>query len=241
MASHSRSRQPRRRRWLWRTLVGVLVLSLSAAVVPVVWPQGEPSDASALIVPSLTAVDSARRYAVYVVDYGYHTAILIEQPTSAWEDGTMSPPGAATMFVEYAWGDRRFFMESRYAPWSLFASLLLPTQSVAYVAHHDSPPTPERGWRAVVRRDVSYHEWRQLVVAVEQWIVRDAAGHRGPAFPPVPGYSGQFYAAHGWYSWWHNCNRWTVARLSSAGLATASRVVLAPQQVWHRLRGFTAR
>jgi hypothetical protein len=43
-------------------------------------------------------------YRVYVVDWGYHTAIVVPQPTG-W---TLGPPGKEQApLLEYAWGDRR--------------------------------------------------------------------------------------------------------------------------------------
>ena len=43
-------------------------------------------------------------YTVLVVDWGLHTAIVVEQPPG-WRLG---PPGTETApFVEVAWGDRR--------------------------------------------------------------------------------------------------------------------------------------
>jgi hypothetical protein len=145
---------------------------------------------------------------------------------------------SADAFVEYAWGDRRFFMESRYAPWSVLATLFWPTDAVAYVAARSSPPDASRV-RALQRRDVSGADVAVLVQALERWIVRSPRGDRVPAHARVAGYPGVFHRAYGLYSWWHNCNRWTVAQLAQAQLAEAHAAIYWPAQVMSRLREFT--
>src|ERR671938_18103 len=57
-------------------------------------------------------------------------------------------------FVEYAWGDRRFYMESNFWPHVVFATLFLPTESVAYVDGWPRAPGPSDGARSLSRADV---------------------------------------------------------------------------------------
>lgn len=176
---------------------------------------------------------------LFVLDYGYHTAIMVEQPAG----GRFGPPGredaVASQFVEYAWGDRRFYMESRYAPWSLVATLLFPTEAVTYVAGWRTPPVSRPGRLTVVSRTITPPERDRLLAALESWVSRDSAGRaRAPAFPAVAGYAGRFHAAPGRYTAIANCNRWTVDRLAEVGLARASGVVITSGQVMRRVVGF---
>ena len=176
----------------------------------------------------------AGMYRVYVADWGYHTSIIVQQP-AAWRVG---PLGSETApFVEFAWGDRRFYMESNYRPDALFATLFLPTEGVTYVASWSDDPARDSHARALYVRDVDAKQLGQLVAVLEGAIRRSGSG-RPPAFPAVSGYAGRFYPAHGRYLWFSDCNRWTVERLAAAGLSRGGRGVIFSGQVSGHLIGF---
>jgi hypothetical protein len=181
-------------------------------------------------------------YRVFVADWGYHTSVIIEQPPGA----RRGPVGRErARFVEYAWGDRRFYMESDYRPHSVFAALFLPTESVVYLAAWDTAPdsAPARP-RALYARTVTGPQLSALVTAVERQIRPASTGGdhrdraRAPAFAPARGYTGRFYPAYGRYLWSNSCNRWTADRLAEAGLARGGRGVIFSGQVAARLAGF---
>lgn len=195
-----------------------------AATVPE--PRGP---ASALSLPPSAA------YRVFVVDWGYHTAIIVEQP-NGW---ALGPPGEESApFLEYAWGDRRFYLESDYKPNAVFATLALPTPSVLYVDGRPDPPSLA-GARGAFVRTVDASTVRTLLVELERSIVHTADGTRAPAYPPASGYAGRFYPALGPYLWTRNCNWWTVVRLAGVGLAERAGGVVFSGQVGRRLRGFS--
>lgn len=176
--------------------------------------------------------DTAR---VFVADWGYHTSILVPRPASL----RLGPGnGDTARYVEYAWGDRSFYLESNYWPQRLFATVFLPTAAVAYLAGWDRIPRASDGLRALYGRTVTARELRALIIALERSIRRDAAGGRAAPFPPAAGYSGRFYPAAGAYLFWDDCNRWTVERLHEAGLADPGAGVVFSAQVRGRLRGF---
>lgn len=235
----------RSRRWSWRgrLLVSALIAVLAMVVLalrPVFDPEAEIARPSEVRIPPLSRADSARRFAVYVADFGYHTAIFVEQPHSWTRVHADTEPDAEGRFVEYAWGDRRFYMESRYAPWSVFATLLLPTEGVAYVAHHANAPDHLRGWRSLHRRDVAATDMVALVTQLERWMVRDSLGARHDAFPKVPRYRGRFHRAFGRYTWWQNCNRWTLAQLAVINASRERAIVVTPSHVVSNLNGFSS-
>jgi len=174
-------------------------------------------------------------YRVLVVDWGYHTAIVVQQPPG-WRLG---PPGAEdALFLEYAWGDRRFYLESDYRPHALFATLFLPTEAVLYLRGHPDPPSLG-GAEAVFSRIVDAATLRALLGELEGAVRRGAAGARWPPYAPAAGYPGRFYPAHGAYLWARDCNWWTVARLARVGLADGPAGVVFTTQVAGRLREFT--
>lgn len=216
-----------RRRWLrWLAVAFALVVILPALAI-------ELRPAERRVVPLDLPATELSQYSVYVVDWGYHTAVILEQPR-AWRLGPDGDENAA--FVEYAWGDRAFYMESNYWPHAVFAALFLPTESVTYLDGWTRVPV--RGYRSMHVRNVSAMELRALASELEASIVRDADGIRRPAFPPVAGYDGRFYPGVGSYVWSTNCNRWTADRLAAVGLSRAGRGILFSRQVPGRVTGF---
>ena len=184
--------------------------------------------------PSMPTVEPGQ-YRVMLADWGYHTAIIVEQPRG-W---ALGPPGEERApFVEYAWGDRSFYMESDFRPHAVAATLVLPTPSVVYLDGRPDPP-PLDGARAVYARTVDAPTVRSLLLDLERSFQRGEDGARLAAFGSVRGYGGRFYPAHGRYVWARDCNWWTVERLRSAGLARRPAGVVFAGQVRGRLLGFS--
>ncbi len=129
-------------------------------------------------------------------------------------------------------------MESDFQPRAVFATLFLPTESVAYVDGRRDPPAVGEGAESVAVRALSASALDRLLTDLERSIGRARAGGRAGPFPPVRAYAGRFYPGEGYYIFWSNCNTWTVDRLRSAGLAGSSAGVLLSSQVADRLRGF---
>ena len=239
MSATRRTHTPRLvARWLARLVLALLAFAL---LFPPLWAAATREDVPPPRDPaSLPATgDASRAYRVWVADWGYHTSIVVEQPAS-WRLG---PPGReAAPFVEWAWGDRRFYRDSDYRPHAVYATLVLPTASVVYLAGRDEPPSTSRGARGVWSRTVDEGTLRRLVAELERTIRRDASGTPGVRVaptPPVAGYPGRFYDAHGRYTWARDCNWWTAERLARVGLASGASGVVFSGQVAPRLRGFT--
>lgn len=176
-------------------------------------------------------------YRVLVADWGYHTAVVVEQPPG-WRLGPAGEESAR--FLEYAWGDRRFYLESDYRPHALLGTLFLPTASVVYLDGHADPP-PLGGAEAVWARSVDASTLHALLAELERSVRHVSGGARVPAYPAAAGYGGRFYPAHGTYLWARDCNWWTVARLAAVGLASGPVGVVFTPQVPGRLRGFARR
>jgi hypothetical protein len=174
------------------------------------------------------------RYRVLVADWGHHTSIVLQQPPG-WRLG---PPGAeAAPFLEFAWGDRRYFHGGERGPLALVGALFLPTDAVLFLAGHPDPPRLS-GAVAAWERQVEAPTLQALLGALERSARRDRDGGRLPALPWRPGQGGRFVPAHGTYLWTRNCNGWTVGRLQEAGLATGATGVVLASQVPGRLLGF---
>ena len=218
---------PSRRLARWM-LVGVVAFTL---LFPVIYAVAVPEQIGP---PETLPNVPAGTYRVYVVDWGYHTAVVVPQP-AGW---TLGPPGdERAPLLEYAWGDRRFYMESNFWPHSVYATLILPTESVVYLDGRDSPPS-FAGARAVYVRVVDAATLRALLGELERTFRRAPDGSRVPPYSNHAGYAGRFFPAYGRYVWTRNCNWWTVERLRSTGLAGSGAGIVFSGQVSGRLRGF---
>ena len=213
----------------WRRIV--LALVLAVLILPTVYVALAPDRGSPVVLPA----PAARTYRVYVADWGYHTSIIVEQP-AGWELGSLGAGSAP--YIEYAWGERRFYMESNYRPDVLFAAVFLPTESVTYVESWRLDPARFARPRALYARDVDASQLLALVEALEGTMRRAPDGQRPAPYPAASGYSGRFYRAHGAYLWSHDCNRWTVDRLAAAGIAHGGVGVIFSGQVQGQLIGF---
>jgi len=216
----------------WRRVVGAVLLAplLVALLLPIGYALVVPEQRGAATALPMPPVGLHR---VLVVDWGYHTAIVIQQPPG-W---ALGPPGEErAALVEYAWGERRFYLHGDHRPWSVFAAVALPTSSVL---HLDGWPAGStfRGARGVYERTVDAATLRRLVESLERSARRSATGARGAAMRN-PDHPGVFVPAYGRYLWTRGCNWWTVERLRDAGLATSATGVVFSGQVPRRLIGF---
>jgi hypothetical protein len=221
------------RRRFARYLAGVLGAFLAFAIIfPILYAAFTPEHRPAT--EQLPAPPPGA-YRVFVVDWGYHTAIVVEQPRG-WRLG---PPGEeAAAFLEYAWGDRRFYLDSDFRPHAVFATLFLPTESVLYLDGRPDSASATRGARVTMERTIDADTLRALLTELDRSARRASDGSRMPPYPPAAGYSGRFYPAYGDYLWTRNCNWWTVARLGAVGLAGRAAGVVLTAQVPRRLHGF---
>lgn len=215
-----------------RIFLGLLLLLLLG---PWIYVHLAPDRPGPLDPPAIQELPGG--YRIYVADWGYHTSIILPQP-AGMARGPSNDSTAA--YVESAWGDRRFYMQSNYLPHALFATVFLPTESVIYLRGWSRPPTVADGMRTLWSRRVTAAALAQLHAVVESTMRHDSSTARPAAFAPVDGYGGRFYPAHGHYLFWNDCNRWTVDRLHEAGLAEGGGGVILSGQVGARLTGFTA-
>lgn len=98
---------------------------------------------------------------------------------------------------------------------------------------------PQTGSAEVIAvRTVTAAQLQTLTAHLERYAKRDVEGARLAPYTSTPGYRGRFYQAHGRYLWPRDCNWWTVALLTRAGLASGPFGVVFTPQVFARLIGF---
>ncbi len=175
------------------------------------------------------------KYDLYVANWGFHTAILIEQP-EGWQLGPPNHPNAR--YVEYGWGDKHFFMLSDSSIPTTLAAGVIPTDSVVYLRGRDTLPTARNNYvRQLYHRQVTAQQLYDLIITLEQSFQRQS-GERIAPYPRVPNFAGQFYPGREYYVIWSDCNAWTVRHLQGIEVAHSYLPVILAEQVGPSLRGF---
>lgn len=223
--------RPSRRRLVRAAVVAATAVAAAIGLPALYMAVATPAP-SAVVLP---AAEPEVRLRVYVLAWGYHSSIFVEQ-APGWRLG---PEGDdAARIVEYGWGDRSFYMESNFCPESLLAAAFVPTPTVVYVRGHDRPPNEFVTGGVISVRECSSTEVLRLVAVLEGQMDRSADGQRPRAYPPAEGYYGRFYPGREYYVIWWNCNEWTARMLRDAGMASSAAFVATPGQVTGRLVGF---
>ena len=174
-------------------------------------------------------------YRVWVLGYGYNTAIYIEQP-QGWKLG---PQGKeAARFVEFAWGDRGWFYDSDMSHLSGANAILIPSRTVFYVAGYDKPPAEAWPGLPLAERAFNGEELRVLAHTLEQCCLRTPQGDRVEPLPISPEYAGRFYPSREFYIGWHSCNHWTIEQLRKSGQNVSELGVITQRQAFARLGGW---
>lgn len=174
------------------------------------------------------------QYNLYVANWGFHTAILIEQP-EGWSLGPANHPTAR--YIEYGWGDKRFFMLSDRSIPTMLAAGVMPTDSVVYLRGRDALPTTQNHVRQLYHRQVSGQQLYHLITTLEQSFQRQA-GERLSPYPRVSNFVGQFYPGREYYVIWSDCNAWTIRHLQGIEAAHSDLPVIFSEQVGPSLKGF---
>lgn len=173
------------------------------------------------------------RLLAWIVDYGFHTEIIIP---AAQLDGALAPfrtlfPAART--ISFGFGKADFF--TLRDPGLLdFASGTIPGRAdIRVIPLRDEPQNLYKS--PIARIPLTPAEWSQL----EGFLIASFA--RTPSGTPIPalgddGTGGRFYAATSGYSLAYTCNAWTVDALSHASLRVETGAILsgtAMRQVAH--------
>lgn len=161
--------------------------------------------------------DDEPALAVWVVDHGWHTAIVVPRSDvdqSIWPEVSEFPEAT---FVEVAWGDRDFYMAKDATGWLAVKAAFFTSGSVLHVGGFSAPIATYFPGSDVVELRVSRRGFDAMTRFFHDEYRRDGEGRAVRLERGLYGAS-WFYTARSRYHLFNTCNTWVARALRGAGL-----------------------
>lgn len=172
---------------------------------------------------------------IYVVRRGWHTGVVVaaaDWPNQSW---SVLDDFRNVDYLEFGWGDERFYQAEENTFWLGLRAALWPTPSVVHVIGLQSPETARAN--EIVRVRVPLQGLRRLAAAIEDEFAERRPSPEGSplAAAPMPN---RFYEAKHSFFFPRMCNWWIATRLQEVGCAIEPGSVIAASSVMRKARGF---
>ncbi|MDH3317496.1 MAG: DUF2459 domain-containing protein [Gammaproteobacteria bacterium] len=171
-------------------------------------------------------------YSIYVASNGWHTSIVLARsdlPAGAIPEAD-DFPGAA--YLEFSWGDARYFPASEKGLGMTMSALLTPTPAVLHLAGLPARPRIVFPTAEVVELNLTSEGFRALVTYLDETFARDSAQ---PSNQGLYRFS-RFYPATGNFHLFNTCNTWTARGLAAADLPVTVTGTLQAEDLMAQLR-----
>ena len=165
---------------------------------------------------------------LHVVSNGWHTGIVIARSDLAAGQvpEVADVPDAA--YLEFGWGDRDYYPAPRPTTGMALSAALAPTPSVVHLTGRDHPPAvPGSDGAEALSLTVSAAGLERLVARLDTVFDRPPGMDRATVVAPGLTPRSRFYAAHGSFHLFNNCNTWTARKLNAAGVPVATGALTA--------------
>jgi uncharacterized protein (TIGR02117 family) len=173
--------------------------------------------------------------AVWVVDHGWHTAIVVRRDDvdpALWPEAGDFPQAA---LVEVAWGDRDFYMAQDPTGWLAIKAAFFTSGSVLHVAGFAESTLTRLPENAVVELAVSRPGFDAMTRFFHDEYQADADGRSVRVGRGLYGTS-WFYAARSRYHLFNTCNTWVARALQRTGLDVTPAGTVTAGAVMHQVR-----
>lgn len=161
---------------------------------------------------------------IYIMRRGWHTGIAIA--TSDWPNRNWSllSDFPEADYLEFGWGDERYYQADRATAWLAVRAALWPTSSVIHVIGLREPLPDNAQARAVVEVPIPIPRLRALAAEIEQEFTGGDPVPTGATLRTSPA-PNRFYKAHRNFHAPRMCNWWTATLLQEAGCPIAPATV----------------
>jgi len=176
------------------------------------------------------APDAPDRSTIFLVDYGFHTGIVLARAdlAQAAHDGdhtaliSVTRRFGAYSFLEIGWGDEDLYrkvprISDLHVDQALRALFMPGNHAILHVVGVNGSVQAFFAGAPIVPIVISHEGLRRVTARLEASFVRDADGRAIEAGPGLFGPS-LFYRANGKFSIVSVCNHWTGRLLNAAGL-----------------------
>lgn len=165
---------------------------------------------------NVEATKGENMHDVFVVFHAWHSGIVIEQETWKEKGGYTHELIPETTFIEFGWGDGKYYPSESFSLWRAIRAILWPTSSVLHVSGYNSPPDEILSSERVHKITITEDELDILISEIKnEFIVQDGEIiHQNPGIYHL----GQFFEASSTYHLFRTCNVWTAQKLRNSGL-----------------------
>ena len=167
---------------------------------------------------------------IYVVRRGWHTGVAV--PTVDWPNRNWSLlrefPEAD--YLEFGWGDERYYQAERATIWLAIRAALWPTASVIHVIGLREPLLDNVHAADVVEVSIPVDRLQTLATAIEQDFAGDEPIPTEVTLRSAP-QPNRFFKGRQSFFFPRMCNWWTATRLHDAGCPIAPATVIYASRV----------
>jgi uncharacterized protein (TIGR02117 family) len=159
----------------------------------------------------------ATPHTVYVVQYGWHTALLFDGKDMLARSSKLAQDFHDHKYMLIGWGDGAYFVEDHPAVSQAVKALVASDYPALQAGGRETNPPLGVAAGDSVPLAVTERGYNQLIAYIDQSIAADADGkpvYLGKQLPNL----NLFYKATGNYSLLNNCNSWVVGALRAAEL-----------------------
>lgn len=153
---------------------------------------------------------------VFVVNHGWHTGIIVEEQElalSLWQEKDERPAGE---YIEFGWGDARFYQAQKITVGLKLRAILFPTGAVLHVVGLSAHPRSYYEGISIMDIRVSREGLQRLIAYLRESYARTAAG-KAVLIGSGLQENSLFYEAEGTYSVLNTCNNWAAGALRATG------------------------
>jgi len=187
--------------------------------------------------PPLPSADTGPRiHNLQVVSNSWHTSIIMPRSEiSATGLLAEADDFSQASFLEFGWGDRKYYPAERKTLGITLGAALTPTPSVMHMAGLAQAPSPTSTDIEILSVTLTEKGFRRLVGAIATEFKRPEGGRAAPMgrglYP-----DSHFYEARGTFHLLNTCNTWTARMLRTGGVDLSSTGVITADDLMTRLR-----
>jgi uncharacterized protein (TIGR02117 family) len=209
---------------------------------------GSVALAIAVLTPRKWSFDQREpcEFTVYLSNDGFHTNVFVPIKTTVYDwkrptSGLANEFSMGDRYVQFGWGDRRFYMETpswdQVNPLEALRALFFWQNSTAmFIKGHATIPHPANEALKCVR--LGKTDYLAMMSFIDRSFQPDRQGQK-QRLGSGQDQQSSFYAATGYYSLLNTCNSWTANSLQAANVNTPLWGGLAQPILMHLKNGCT--